>query len=227
MQAVEATIVLQANAFRRANRRLALKQDPVLTAAARAYARYLARTNKFSHTADGRQPMVRAKASGYKACLVRENLALFMRSRGFKTAALARRMMTGWKNSPGHRRNLLAPLVQDIGVGIARAGRRHRYIGVQLFGRSRRLSYRFEVLNGARQTVAFRVADKNNRIRPDYKIRMTACAPMVVTFTLSDTLKPQYQARDGLVFVLSGGQKGPVNLTVRNAPDLRANTVRN
>jgi uncharacterized protein YkwD len=42
-------------------------------------------------------------------------------------------MMDGWKNSPGHRRNLLLAQVTEIGVGAAK-GRSGRWYFVQLFG---------------------------------------------------------------------------------------------
>src|SRR5262245_18669964 len=42
---------------------------------ARYFANYLARTDKFSHAADGQTPAERASAHGYEYCLVAENIA--------------------------------------------------------------------------------------------------------------------------------------------------------
>ena len=48
-----------------------------------------AKTGKFAHEADGREPSERAEAQGYRYCLVAENLALNLDSRGFETRQLA------------------------------------------------------------------------------------------------------------------------------------------
>src|SRR6185436_2512078 len=107
----EIAIVEMTNAFRKENRLGALKPNAALAAAARAFAEYLAKTGKFAHEADGREPAQRAEAQGYRYCFVAENLALNLDSRGFETTKLARDVVEGWKASPGHRANLLAPQV--------------------------------------------------------------------------------------------------------------------
>ena len=86
----EIAIVEMTNAFRKESRLGEVKPNAALTAAARAFAEYLAKTGKFAHEADGRQPAQRAEASGYRYCLVAENLAMNLDSRGFETRALAR-----------------------------------------------------------------------------------------------------------------------------------------
>ena len=55
-------------------------RDPVaadarLTEAARYFAGYLAKTDQFSHDADGSVPAARAQKHGYDYCIVSENLA--------------------------------------------------------------------------------------------------------------------------------------------------------
>ena len=72
----ERAIVEMTNAFRRESKLGEVKPNAALTAAARAFAEYLARTGKFAHEADGRQPAQRAEASGYRYCRVAENLAM-------------------------------------------------------------------------------------------------------------------------------------------------------
>ncbi len=103
----EVAIVELTNAFRKASALQEVKPNPALAAAARAFAEYLARTGKFAHEADGRKPEDRAQAQGYRYCLVAENLAWNLNSRGFESAQLAREVVEGWKASPGHRENLL------------------------------------------------------------------------------------------------------------------------
>ena len=104
----EIAIVEMTNAFRKENKLGEVKPNTALAAAARAFADYLAKTGKFAHEADGREPAARAE-QGYRYCLVAENLALNLDSRGFETRQLARDAVEGWKDSPGHRANLLAP----------------------------------------------------------------------------------------------------------------------
>ena len=132
----EMAIVELTNAFRKESRLGEVKPNAALSAAARAFAAYLAKTGKFAHEADGRQPAQRAEAAGYRYCLVAENLAMNLDSRGFETRALASAAVEGWKNSPGHRANMLQRGATEIGVAIARAPDKDpKFISVQLFGR--------------------------------------------------------------------------------------------
>ena len=71
----EVAIIAMTNAFRSENQLQSVRTNTVLATAAKAYAEYLARTGKFAHEADGRQPADRAKAAGYSYCIVAENLA--------------------------------------------------------------------------------------------------------------------------------------------------------
>src|ERR1051325_11059326 len=98
----EIAIVEMTNAFRKDNKLGALKPNPALTAAARAFADYLGKSGKFGHEADGRRPAERVVAQGYRYCTVAENLALNLDSLGFETRQLARDAVEGWKGSPGH-----------------------------------------------------------------------------------------------------------------------------
>src|SRR5690606_21415516 len=100
-------IVEMTNAIRRQHKLGEVKTDPVLEKTARGYARFLAQSNLFSHTADGRQPADRAKAAGYAPCFVSENLSSNLDTRGFETRQLAHEAVQGWMNSPGHRQNML------------------------------------------------------------------------------------------------------------------------
>ena len=120
LPAVELAIVQKTNDFRRANQLDGLRLNARLDKAARGFAWYLARTGKFSHTADGRSHSARIKSAGYKYCITAENLALNGDSRGFRAAQLAQDALTGWKKSPGHRKNLLRKYVTEIGIGVAK-----------------------------------------------------------------------------------------------------------
>ena len=65
---------LHENSARQREKLGVVHQDKALAIAARAFAQYLATTKTFSHTADGRQPAMRASAAGYKYCHIGENL---------------------------------------------------------------------------------------------------------------------------------------------------------
>jgi uncharacterized protein YkwD len=103
-------VVQQTNAFRAQNGLPALAVNTQLTNAAQRYARVMARRDNFSHTGpDGSSPWDRIRKADYDFSDAAENLAA-----GHKTPTSA---MNGWKKSAGHRANLLAWQVQEIGVG--------------------------------------------------------------------------------------------------------------
>ncbi len=113
--AVEIAIVEMTNTFRKQQHLDTVRPNAGLTAAARAYAAFLAGSGQFSHTADGREAGDRISAAGYTWCQIGENLALHMDSRGFEAHALAEKSVQGWINSPGHRANMLTPYVTETG----------------------------------------------------------------------------------------------------------------
>ena len=114
-------IVKATNQFRRQNDRGKLRVNRQLSRTAQYFAEYIARTGKFSHTADGKEPWERVADYGYEYCLVAENIAVRYSSSGYSARDLVRGFMKSWKNSPGHRKNMLDPDVTEIGVGVARS----------------------------------------------------------------------------------------------------------
>ena len=182
LPAVEVTIVEETNVFRRQNKLGELRRNPRLDEAARRYARYLAQSGRFSHSADGRQPADRIKAAGYRFCQVAENLALNLDTRGFRSRQLAELVVTGWKNSPGHRRNMLVKEMTEIGVAVARATPEHRYLSVQLFGRPDSLKFQFEVRNDSRANVTYEYAGRKVALPARAKITHTTCSPGFIRF---------------------------------------------
>jgi hypothetical protein len=212
----EAAIVRLTNAFRAENRLQPVKPNETLRRAAQAYADHLARSGQFSHSADGRQPADRARAAGYEPCQVAENLAVNLDSRGFRTEELARRAVEGWKNSAGHRRNMLAPSVTDIGIGIAKAPQEPKYISVQLFGRPLALAYRFKIENGTDQAVRYQFQQKEYQIAPRYVVTHTSCQPGTVRFdgAALPQAKASFTASDGTVYRLTTDQRGALKVEV-------------
>lgn len=187
------------NAFRSAEGREAVAPDARLARAAREFARYMAQSGKYGHTADGRQPVERAAAHGYEHCIVSENIAYVYRSSGFESGPLAEEMIAGWKNSPGHRRNMLDAAVTQIGVGIAQdaAG---RYYGVQMFGRPRALAIRFGVRNDAGQSVAYRLGERRFSLPPRSVREHTTCRAT----ELAIEAQPPFRQppRDGATYIV-------------------------
>jgi hypothetical protein len=201
----ELAIIELTNVFRAEQKLAAVKSNPVLTAAARAYARFLASSDMFSHTADGRQPSDRVKSAGYNYCQTAENLALNLDSRGFVTAQLARDAVEGWKNSPGHRKNLEAPNVTEIGVGIAKSKTEEKYLSVQLFGRPMSLQYKFKIMNESGVSVRYHYNGAQQSVGARMIVTHTACSPSEIAFDHNLT-KPtgkadvRFPTRDGDTF---------------------------
>lgn len=218
---VEAAIFVMTNAFRQDNQLAAVKPNPLLAAAARAYGEYLARTGQFSHTADGRQPVDRATAAGYQSCLVAENLAYFLDSRGFETQELAKKSVTGWINSPGHRKNMLTPDATEIGVAVVKAPDPNpKYISVQLFGRPLSLRLSFQVANRAGVPVTYAFQGERTEVRPNMVMSQSSCADGPIKFEAAlpglaaGSWSAQFKPHNGQVFTLTAGAGGAIKVEV-------------
>jgi uncharacterized protein YkwD len=135
VNAYEQRVIAETNAFRRDNALSALSPSGQLMHIAQAHAVNMARQDKFGdtdkngHVLDGRSMEYRVKVGGYAFGRVAENVG-YQLNRPDDVAA----MMQGWKESPGHRRNMLLADVKEIGVGAAQ-GKSGRWYFVQLFGR--------------------------------------------------------------------------------------------
>ncbi|GAA4979528.1 CAP domain-containing protein [Actinoplanes utahensis] len=87
-----------------------LQVSAALTAAARTHSAWMGQTGTFSHTGrDNSSFTTRAKAAGYPKPSA-ENIAW-----GYRTAGA---VVTGWMNSPGHRKNILNCQSKTVGVGV-------------------------------------------------------------------------------------------------------------
>ncbi len=212
----EAAIIEMTNSVRVREKIGQVAPDKALMAAARAYAAYLAKTNTFSHTADGKQPSDRAATAGYRHCQIAENLALSADSRGFEARALAKDTMEGWLNSPGHRTNLLAPYVTDIGVAVARVPDKDpKYVMVELVGRPQALAAAFQISNATKVSVQYSLAGDVQSIEPGMGIKHTICQPKTLAFTTAGgkPLSSHFDAKDGQVYTLTA-KSGTVTVEV-------------
>src|SRR5690349_11984525 len=91
--AAAAGIVAAANRFRAEQGLGALAPESRLTAAAAGFAGYMARTDRYAHDADGRQPHERVAAQRYDWCAVLENIAWVQSSAPLPTGALVQRFI--------------------------------------------------------------------------------------------------------------------------------------
>jgi len=100
------------NANRRANGHAPLQFSRRLGRAAMTHACDMGVNNFFDHRgSDGSTSQRRVQATGYRDCIVAENIAW-----GYPRSE---QIINGWMNSPGHRRNMLHPRIEEYGIGIS------------------------------------------------------------------------------------------------------------
>jgi hypothetical protein len=177
-------IVEMTNQVRREQNLSSLKVNSILAKAAQGYARSLAQSGAFSHTADGRTPAVRAESAGYKPCAIAENLAMERTRQSFATGQLAIEIMAGWMNSPAHRANITMPTASEVGVGIAEAPTaKGTFIAVELIAQPASAAYTFQIVNAAHVAVTFTFAGKERVIEPNLSATQTSCHPSEIVFS--------------------------------------------
>jgi uncharacterized protein YkwD len=175
-------IISRTNSFRQDQGRQPVEIHPILTATAQDFATYMARTDRYGHSADGNQPAERAKQHGYAYCLVSENIAYQYSSAGFTPAELVSGFVEGWQQSPGHRQNMLAPEVTETGVAVAQSDESGYYYAVQMFGRPQSLMVEFGITNMSDATVRYRIEDETFPLPPRYTRTHQRCQTTAVTF---------------------------------------------
>ncbi|MGZ5660298.1 MAG: CAP domain-containing protein, partial [Usitatibacter sp.] len=172
---VESIVVDGTNAFRASEGLKPVEGNASLQAAARSFAHFMAQSGKYGHEVDGSTPAARAKRQGYDYCIVSENIAYRFDSRDFTTHALAGEFLEGWKQSPGHRRNMLEPWVTETAVAVVEGPRSGYYYAVQMFGRPNAIAIRFKVRNDSRSPVRYRVGDETFVVTPGATRTHTEC----------------------------------------------------
>ncbi len=214
ISAVRSLIVKGTNAFRKAQGLGAVKANETLNKAAQRFADFMARTKKFGHTADGRLPSERAESQGYRYCIVSENIAYQFRSEGFATEELAKVLVTGWKNSPEHRKNMLDPDVVETGVGVAQDPESGTYFAVQMFGRPKSMGIRFQLVNKSGRTVDYVLSNSEDSSRYTLQPRMIQthekCRPTTLEIPRMDI---KTRISDGTRYTVGGGSGGELTLT--------------
>ena len=207
---VAAAIVDRTNEFRKKEGRPLVAANAELTETARYFAGYMAKEDKYGHTADGNRPADRAKEHGYQYCVVLENIAYAFDSRGFPADELTGTFVTGWKESPGHRKNMLDPDVTETGVAVARSEKTGHYYAVQMFGRPKSAAIEFRIDNRSGAEFGYTIGEEKFTLPPRYVRTHTRCRPAEVKFRWPGdkpeptTVKPT--AGDRLVVTRDGGE---------------------
>jgi uncharacterized protein YkwD len=213
-----ASLVEETNAFRRKNRLAPLERNAALDAAAQTFAEYMARTGRYGHEADGKQPAERIEAHGYDYCRIGENIAFTYRSSGFGQRQLSFELMQGWIDSPPHRKNLLEPSFGEIGVGVARSAETGYYYAVQDFGRPKSAAVELSVSNESTERVAYSLGGEKFTLAPHHTRTHRRCAEPMLEFSLpgrrSRSRPAKYTAEPGDRFVVTG-MKGSLAIVRR------------
>jgi uncharacterized protein YkwD len=202
LEVVEELVVADTNQFRASEGLATVQPNTRLEAAARAFAEYLANGGAFAHESGGSTTETRVRARGYDFCVVTENLARHYSSAGFTTKELAQRLVQGWKDSPGHRHNMLEPDASDTAIAVVH--RTHNgvedFYAVQLFGRLESESVVFKVRNRGAAQAAYRVNGKRFTLDPNWVRSHSRCASPRLEF---DATTGSYSPRKGDCFVVT------------------------
>ena len=99
------------NQYRADNGLKPLRLNTALTDAAKEHSRDLAKWDRISHYgSDGSNPWDRVKRTGYKPKLAAENVGTGQAS--------FEEVLRGWKESPGHNKNLLLSDAREMGLAL-------------------------------------------------------------------------------------------------------------
>ncbi|HYO13392.1 MAG TPA: CAP domain-containing protein [Thermoanaerobaculia bacterium] len=132
LERVRAEVLARVNEARRRAGVQPLRSDHLLDRAAQRHAQDMLARGYFAHESPEDDTVrERAKEAGYAWRTIGENIA-----EGQRTVD---EVMTTWLNSPGHRRNILDPRFEELGVGLAlgRSNGRYRVLWAQAFGTPR------------------------------------------------------------------------------------------
>lgn len=200
---VSKRIIDLTNTFRQNESLPRVEPDDQLAKPARYFADFMARTDQYGHSADGQTPAARARKFGYAYCIIAENIAYVYSSAGFTADDLAHRLFTGWRNSPGHRKNMLDPNVTETAVSIAHSAKTGHYYAVQLFGRPKSESIEFKVENRAGIEVEYVLDGQTFALPPRVTRTHQGCKPFELAFRGEAT-----QPTNGQRLVVVNDQEG-------------------
>jgi len=190
---VAKSIVSRTNDFRKEHDLPAVNTNEHLQKAAEEFAKFMARSAKYGHHADGRTPAQRTTAAGYEYCVVRENIA-YRTGPQPTEKKLTDVFVEGWIDSPGHRENMLAEYVTQTGAAVATDDGQTWY-AVQLFGRPKSAAFKIRLSNESSAThqIVVETDDGSSdefEMSPRMMMSMTRCTPVTVSIKGSDVSVP-------------------------------------
>jgi hypothetical protein len=209
---VETGIVERTNALRQQNDRKPLRVNPRLAQAARDFAASMSRTGRFGHGADGNTLIQRAERVDYAACTLAENIAFQYSSVGFSPDALTDAFMQGWWDSPGHRRNLLAPEFAHVGVGVVYSPASGHWHAVQIFAKPLALSRSFSLHNAADVEVSYHLGDNRFSLPPRMTRTHQDCKGGELRLRWSDGESTGFTPENGSSLQIERGADGRLRL---------------
>lgn len=162
LRQAESLIVEETNKLRQEQGLKKVETSSQLAQTARYFAAFMARTNEYGHQADGNRPSQRASLFEYEYCIVSENIAKLFDSSRFQAQELGQQFYEGWRDSPGHRKNMLDEFVTETGVAVAFNPDTGWYYGVQMFGRPRSQSQRFRIANRTDRSLNYSLRVEGN-----------------------------------------------------------------
>ncbi|MHB8861165.1 MAG: CAP domain-containing protein [Pirellulaceae bacterium] len=214
LSTAEQMIVEQTNEFRKHQELDAVQPNPKLNETAQYFADFMAQTGKYGHTADGNRPSERAANHDYDYCIVAENIAYQFNSGGFSTEELAGRFVSGWKQSPEHRKNMLDPDVTETGLAVARSQDSPTFFAVQMFGRPQSEAISFQVTNQSGAEVEYTLSrngsEKTFPLPPRLRRTHERCRPTEIEFSKPDTT---LQVEDGAEYVVRQSPDGTLEVS--------------
>lgn len=204
LQRVGQLIEQMTNSFRAEHGRDPIQSSERLERVAADFAEYMARTGRFGHYASGKAPSERVKEHGYDYCVSAENIAYDFQTTGFVTEKLAESIVTGWEQSPEHRRNMLLPAVMDTGVAVVQSEETGVYYAVQEFGRPKSAAIEFQIANRAEATVRYKLSDQEYKLLPRFIRAHTICQPEELTLLNGEETVATLHPSDGERFTITG-----------------------
>lgn len=213
----ESLIVGETNKLRQEHGLSKVETNSQLAQTARYFAAFMARTSNYGHNADGNRPSQRASLFEYDYCIVSENIAKLFDSTGFEAQELGQQFYEGWRDSPGHRKNILDEFVTETGVAIAFNPDTGRYYGVQMFGRPRSQSQRFRVANRTDQSLKYSLmaagreasAAKAFDLPPMSSRTHIRCRPASIDWQWTEDAE-ELRAESGTIYVITADPSGYV-----------------
>ena len=203
-------MIEQTNALRKKEELSLVEYESALTATSQYFANYMAKENKFSHTADGKRPAQRVKEYEYSHCLLSENIAYVYLSQGFSSDSLATQVVTIWEESPEHLKNMLDPDVTDIGVAVAQNEKTGYYFAVQMFGRPKSRSITFTIVNHSSETLHYQRETQSLTLPPGYhRVHASCRSTKIALYTQAENdpeekqLVSAFKPADKSTFVVS------------------------